>query len=502
MPFREFPALLRCLIGVALALAAGAAWSFDFEDVSRLAAERAAQGYQPPPRLPAALADLKYDEYRRIRFRKDRAIWKGTASPFQLEFFPQGRSFERGLALYEVNNGQAAPLPVAEDAFDRDGQLAGVPVGVAGFRIHYPLNRPDVMDEAAVFLGASYFRSLGAGLHYGLSARGIAVDTAGGQGEEFPAFTAFWFERPAADARQLVFYALLDGPRVAGAYQFTLVPGATTRIEVRARLWLRGPVAMLGLAPMSSMFLGGENQPLRDDYRPEVHDSDGLQIESGTGEWIWRPLTNPAGAFVTSFTLQSPRGFGLLQRDRRFVAYEDLEAAYENRPSAWVEPLGDWGAGRVELLQFHTPDETNDNIAAYWVPAQLPPAGQPLEASWRVNWCAQPPRSPGGQVVQSRRGHGYRAEDASPRQLQFHVDFAGPALQALPPQTAVQAVVSGDANAKVLRAIAYPNPAIGGWRLSIDVERTDNKQALELRAFLRSGGTTLTETWSYALAPE
>ena len=502
MAFRDLFVWLRGMACAALAASAGAAWSFGFEDVSRQAADLAAQAYLPPPRLPESLAALNYDEYRRIRFRKDRAVWKGSGSPFELEFFPQGRGFERALDLYEIRDGHVASLPVPADAFDRDGQLPGVPIGIAGFRIHYPLNRPDVMDEAAVFLGASYFRSLGAGLHYGLSARGIAVDTTGGQGEEFPAFTRFWFERPAPGAQQLVFYALLDGPRVAGAYQFTLVPGTRTRIDVRARLWLRAPVAMLGLAPMSSMFLGGENQPLRDDYRPEVHDSDGLQIESAGGEWIWRPLVNPAGIFVTSFTLNSPRGFGLLQRDRRFVAYEDLEAAYESRPSAWVEPVGDWGEGRVELLQFHTPDETHDNIAAYWVPAHLPPAGQPLDAAWRVHWGEQPPKAPAAQVVQSRRGHGYRADDVSPRQLQFHIDFAGPALQALPAKSEVEAVVSGDANTQVLRAIAYPNAALGGWRLSIDVERLDNRRALELRAFLRSGGTTLTETWSYALAPE
>lgn len=499
MPFffqRLAPALLLTL--VAQAWAAG----FGFDAVAREAEALSRQAFQPPPPLPQALAALSYDQYRRIRFREERSLWRDAALPFDLQFFPLGRGFTQPLRLFEVVNGQVRPLQVpGSDFVDDDGVLAGGVAGITGFRVRHPLSAPGARDEVIAFLGASYFRALGVGQRYGLSARGLAVDTVGGRGEEFPAFTSFWLERPAPGAAALRLYALLDSPRVAGAYSFTLQPGSTTVLHVQARLWLRGPVAMLGIAPLSSMFLAGENQPASGDYRPEVHDSDGLQVHTAAGEWLWRPLHNPRGSFVSSFALQSPRGFGLMQRDRRFASYEDLEAHYEKRPSAWVEPVGDWGAGRVELLQFHTPDETHDNVAAYWVPATLPAAGQPLDLRWRLHWAGDTaPQAPGALVQQTRRGHGYVKAPPAPGQLQFHVDFAGPPLQGLAADAPVEAVVSG--NARSMRAQAYANAATGGWRMTLDVDRGDARQPLELRAFLRLNGRTLSETWSYALAPE
>ncbi|MCC9597491.1 glucan biosynthesis protein G [Rubrivivax sp. JA1055] len=497
---------LTTLVVAASSLTAGQAGAFGLDDVARDAEALARQPYREPAPLPAELAQLSYDDYRKVRYRPDQGLWRPEALPFELQFFHVGRGFTRPLKLMEIVDGQARPLEIPRAAFSDEGVLppSEVVSGIAGLRVHHALNTPKVMDELIVFLGASYFRALGAGQRYGLSARGLAVDTAGGNGEEFPAFTAFWLERPVPGAQTLRLYALLDGPRVAGAYQFDVKPGQTTVVDVQARLWLRAPVATLGIAPLSSMFLHGENQPVADDYRPEVHDSDGLQIATGDGEWIWRPLTNPRrGAFVTSFALKSPRGFGLQQRDRSFTSYEDLEAAYERRPSVWIEPLGDWGAGRVELLQFHTPDETHDNIAAYWVPQTLPPPGQPLAIGWRMHWAADAAtQPPGARVVQTRFGHGYREAPIPPQRLQFHLDFDGPALAGLPADAAVEAVVSGNDNARALRAIVYPNPARGGWRVSIDVERADAGRALELRAFLRLGDRTLSETWSYALAPQ
>jgi glucans biosynthesis protein len=251
------------------------------------------------------------------------------------------------------------------------------------------------------------------------------------------------------------------------------------------------------------MFLAGENQPVASDYRPEVHDSDGLLVHTGSGEHIWRPLTNPARPFVSSFAMASPAGFGLMQRDRAFTSYEDLEAHYERRPSAWVEPVGEWGPGRVELLQFGTPDETHDNIAAYWVPQQVPPPGKPIELSWRVHWTLDGvPRAAGAWVLQTRRGHGFRPDETPENQLQFQIDFAGPALAGLGAKDNVEAVVSGSPNVRALRAHAYPNEGRGGWRVSLEFERIDKSQPVELRAYLRHGDTALSETWSYALAPE
>jgi glucans biosynthesis protein len=507
-PLMRRSALLRALTTLAVVLStfsATPAGAFGLDDVAREAEALARRPQEEPAPLPPALAQLSYDDYRKVRFRPDQGLWRPEALPFELQFFHVGRGFTRPLKLMEIVDGRARPLEIPRASFSDDGVLppSEVVSGIAGLRVHHALNTPKVMDELIVFLGASYFRALGAGQRYGLSARGLAVDTAGGNGEEFPAFTAFWLERPVPGAQTLRLYALLDGPRVAGAYQFDVKPGPTTVVDVQARLWLRAPVATLGIAPLSSMFLHGENQPVADDYRPEVHDSDGLQIATAEGEWIWRPLVNPKGTFVSSFALKSPRGFGLQQRDRSFTSYEDLEAAYERRPSVWIEPIGDWGEGRVELLQFHTPNETHDNIAAYWVPRNLPPPGLPIAMGWRMHWAAEAAtQPPGARVVQTRLGHGYRETPIPPQRLQFHLDFDGPTLAELPADAAVEAVVSGDDNARALRAVAYPNPARGGWRVSIDVERADAGRALELRAFLRLGDRTLSETWSYALAPQ
>jgi periplasmic glucans biosynthesis protein len=335
-----------------------------------------------------------------------------------------------------------------------------------------------------------------------MSARGLAVDTVGGGVEEFPVFTTYWMQRPKSGDNEVRFFALLESPRVTGAYGFVVRPnGSTTSIDVRARLTLREPVIRLGIAPLTSMFLAGEIQPMVDDYRPEVHDSDGLQVATGSGEWIWRPLINPAGVLVTSFSMASLRGFGLMQRDRAFTSYQDLEARYDMRPSAWVDPLNDWGPGRVDLLQYHTPNETHDNIGAWWFPDRLPAPGEAVEYAWRVTVSDRQPMPPQAWVAQSRRGHGYREAAFPEGHTQYHVDFAGPALDGLR-EDDVQAVASGDANMRDLRVIAHPNIVLGGWRVTLDFQRIDRKQPVELRLFLRSGSRTLSETWSHASAPE
>ncbi len=423
--------LPRCAWRVAALFLLGAAAgchavAFDFNDVAR-EAERVAQApYRQPPAADPALAALSYDAYRKQRFRSDQSIWRGTGVPFELQYFARGRGFTRSLTLFELVGDEVRPLSVPASVFE-----GGAPAGAAGVRVHRWVDQPRRRsDEVVVFLGASYYRMVAEGLSYGLSARGLAVDTVGGAAEEFPAFTTFWFQRPQPGDTEVRFYALLESPRVTGAYGFVVRPGGTVAtIDVRARLTLREPVARLGIAPLTSMFLAGENQPTADDYRPEVHDSDGLQIATGNGEWLWRPLTNPHGVFVTSFAVPKLRGYGLMQRDRNFASYHDLEARYDMRPSAWIEPLGEWGPGRVELLQYHTPNETHDNIGAYWVPERLPPPGQPMEFAWRMTVSDNKPTPTGAWVVQSRRGHGYREAVIPAAQMQYHVDFAGPALE-------------------------------------------------------------------------
>jgi glucans biosynthesis protein len=496
----------RVLLLLLGALVATKVAAFGFDDVARRAEQLARASYKAPESLPKALAGLSYDQYRDIRYRSDKNLWMGTGLPFEIAFFHTGYHFEQSVRIHEVDPNGVHDIQFQPALFDyganRIDPTALSQAGFAGFRVHYPVNTPRYKDEVLVFLGASFFRALGRQQVYGASARGLALDTAVASGEEFPRFTEFWIERPTARARELTIYALLDSPRASGAYHFTLRPGVTTEVDVAARLFLRDKVAKLGLAPLTSMFYFGENQrSVNEDFRPEVHDSDGLSIHSGTGEWIFRPLTNPKRLLVSSFQLTDPAGFGLTQRDRNFDDYEDLEAHYERRPTVWIEPAKRWGAGRVELLELPTPDETNDNIAAYWVPAAMPAPMQALDFGYRLSWQKEvetnPPQS---WVVQSRRGLGY-AKDREGL-VAFAVDFVGPALKQLPQGAQVTADITSNDNGKVREQIVERNEVTGGYRVVLRLQRVNADKPIELRMFLRTGGRTLSETWSYLLPPE
>ena len=469
---------------------------------------RAARPYRPATsEPPEALAALTYDQYRDIRFRAERALWHEQGLPFELMFFHLGKYQLQPVRVHRLDSSGVSHEVVFSSAdFDYGNNTLGdalvdTDLGFAGFRAHYALNSVDYLDELIVFLGASYFRALGAGQRYGLSARGLAIDTVGADGEEFPRFVEFWVREPAVDAKTMEVYALLDSPSITGAYAFHIRPGEDTVIDVRLELYPRSEIATLGIAPLTSMFAFGENQPNARDFRPEVHDSDGLLVASGSGEWLWRPLVNPPAPLTTSFAMDRPHGFGLLQRDRRFDAYEDNEARYDLRPSVWVEPQGDWGPGRVELVQLPTPDETQDNIVAYWVPTAPIEPLMPLRFAYRLHWQgARSVRPSGGWVAQTRTGRGYASLQRDERQ--FVVDFTGPQLDALSAGASVEAVVSAPANGEVVEQNAYRLEANGAWRMLVRVRREDPTQAMELRGFLRSCGDTLTETWSYVLPPE
>ena len=490
----------------ALLLIATDAQAFSLEDVAARASKLASATYQKPSgALPKSLKALDYDQHRDIRFRPDRALWREARLPFEIMFFHPGWFYEDTVVIHEITAEGIRDIRFDPDTFDygknkidRD-ELKGI--GFAGFRAHFPVNTPNYKDEVLVFLGASYFRGLGRGQRFGLSARGLAIDTAESSGEEFPRFVEYWIERPQPTAKELTIYALLDSPRAAGAYRFVLRPGVTTVLEVDARVFLRRSVAKLGLAPLTSMFFFGANQrPNREDYRPRVHDSDGLSIQATATEWIWRPLVNPKRLLVTSFALTNPRGFGLMQRERGFADYEDLEARYDLRPSAWVELKGPWGPGRVELVQIPVPDETNDNIVAYWVPDFQPRPKEALVFGYRVLWQRdRESRPPVAWVRETRRGRGYtKTPDAS---VELHVDFEGPPLGRLPAGTVPETVLSVD-NGEVLERHVRRNDATGGWRFVVRVRRVDAGKPVELRAHLKRGNEVLSETWSYILPPD
>ena len=509
---------MKKIICLSLFLLSAPAPAFDLKDVAQRAQALAQKPYETGGReLPQELQELSYDQYRDIRFKPERSLWRSSKLPFEVQFFHPGFYFKQAVKIHLINSaGAQSPGPARAQAEVQDfpfdpglfdygknelssEALADVP-GYAGFRVHYPLNNKSYKDEVIVFQGASYFRALGRGQRYGLSARGLAVDTGLASGEEFPAFTEVWILRPQPQDRQLVIYALLDSRRVTGAYRFVLKPGDNTNIDVQARIYLRENVGKLGVAPLTSMFDFGENSPhWREDYRPEVHDSDGLSVQLDR-EWVWRPLVNPRRLFVTSFGLVNPRGFGLMQRDRNFGHYEDLEARYDLRPSVWIAPRGNWGEGRVELVQIPTPDETNDNVVAYWVPDSLPEPGQPLALNYTLSWqMNNETRPPLAYVTQTRRGHGYIKEDDG--SIRFNIDFAGGELAKLKPDVQLMAGVWVGDNGELLERQAYRNPVSGGWRVSLRMKREDDDKAVEMRCVLRNKNKSVSETWAYVLPP-
>ncbi len=505
--YRSSARRVRTLVLLVGALLVAKAFAFGFEDVARRAQQLAASSYKPPDKpLPKALKELGYDQYRDIRYRPEKNLWARSGLLFEIAFFHTGFNFDQPVTIHELDALGVHDVRFDPGLFDY-GKSKIDPAalregGFAGFRVHYPLNTAGYKDEVVVFLGASFFRALGQGQVYGASARGLAIDTAVPTGEEFPRFTEFWIVRPVSRQRELTLYALLDSPRASGAYQFVVRPGVSTEIDVRARLYLRDGVAKLGLAPLTSMFYFGENtRPPADDFRPEVHDSDGLSIRASTGEWIFRPLIDPKRLLVSSFELTDPAGFGLTQRDRNFDHYEDLEAHYEKRPSVWIEPQQRWGAGRLELVELPSPNEWNDNVVAYWVPAAPPAPKKPLDFGYRMHWQKDAEtRPPQSWVAQSRRGLASGQDGAGA--IGFVVDFVGPALRKLPPDAKVDAIVSAGDNGKIVEQRVERNEVSGGYRVVLRASRVDAAKPLELRLFLQSADRALSETWSYLLPPE
>jgi glucans biosynthesis protein len=481
---------------------------FTFADVQKLAQERAAHDYQPMSEaLPAALANLSYDQYRDIRFRPESALWHGQ-SLFEVQFFHRAYRTKQRVNIFEVS--AAGAIPVAYNPqFFTFGRLLKPPkatanLGFAGLRVHYPLQSPAFKDELIVFLGASYFRVLGRNQHYGASVRGLAIDTAAPSGEEFPTYTDFWLVRPQPSDRVLTIYALLDGKSVAGAYQFQIRPAAITQVEVHCDLYPRHGIGKLGVAPLTSMFLYGEDGTSRrfDDYRPQVHDSDGFMTQTGHGEWIWRPLANPRELRVNRFMDENPRGFGLIQRERDFAHYQDVESQFQSRPSYWVEPLGNWGKGGVELVEIPSDEEIHDNMVAYWVPAQAAVAGKPLSFSYLLSSYAQAPHwPPGGRVVATRNGNPAMGDNkgrfaAGARRMV--VEFAGGDLDGLDGAQPVKADVSAE-NGQI-EAVTVQRLATGVWR-AVFVVTPKIKKPVDLRCYLTLYGEGLTETWVYQWTP-
>ncbi len=474
-----------------------------WQDIIGLAAERAGEPHHSgKDSLPPEYAALDYDQYRRIRFLNEHTLWAEEGLPFQVQFFHRGYLFPEAVLLSEFSRTHVQEIPFQRAFFDYDDQplppLRGEAAAFAGLKINAPLNEPQKYDEAVSFLGASYFRALGRGNVYGISARGLALDVAGPRAEEFPAFTEFWLQKPLGNSTRLLFYALLDSPSVTGAYRFQLTPGDPTLVEVDAVLYPRRDGLVPGLAPLTSMFWFGEHShPRPHDYRPEVHDSDGVVLRLQGDEEIWRPLRGRAGVRHSYFRADNPLSFGLVQRDRDYRNYLDTEAGYHLRPSVLVEPRGDWGSGQLHLLELPPNGEFADNIVLSWIPDNFPPAGEAFHISYTLLWGMLPPQGALARVGETRSGRELRA----PSQTRFKVEFVLPDQGAWPEDTTLDA--SATPPARLLEAELQPVPGDPTrLRASLLLDTPgDAAGETDLRAVLRSGGHAISEIWSYPWSP-
>lgn len=503
------PSAIAWAQGAGLDLGPEAAFSFDAL-IDR--AKRAAAGaYAPPPRpAPDVLEKIDYDAHGKLRYKTERALWGRPQDErrFPVTFFHLGRYFQKPVRMHALENGKAREIIYREDYFDMpaDSPAKQLPkgAGFAGFRFQEPVDgKLDwKKNDWVAFLGASYFRAIGELYQYGLSARGLMLDAAVGTPEEFPDFTHIWLEQ-GRNAESVTVYALLDSPSVAGAFRFDMQRGKAVTMEVDKRLFVRKPVKRFGIAPLTSMYWFSETvKPTAADWRPEVHDSDGLAIWTGGGERIWRPLNNPPRTIASSFGDTNPRGFGLLQRDRAFDHYQD-GVYYERRPSLWIEPLGNWGKGAVQLIEIPTDDEIHDNIVASWIPDQPVKAGDSFAFRYKLHWLADEPYpTPLARVVATRMGNGGQPGQPRPKGVRkFMIEFAGDPLKSLASGVRPEAVLwASRGTFSYVFTEAVPNDVPGHWRAQFDFH-AEGTDPVEMRLFLRVDGKTMSESWLYQYHP-
>lgn len=476
----------------------------DFKGVKALARQLASRPFvDHRASVSQRLGELSYDQCRQIAFDDRKSVWRRERLPFQLQFFHPGGPHKDQIEMNVVDGDEVDPIPFSRDFFNYDTSLhfnwmdfRGA--RFSGFRVLYPLNRADKLDEVIALQGATYFRVVPASLVYGLSARALAVNCGGPGAEEFPRFREFWIDRPDRDGKVLRFRGLFDSDSLSGAAEFTIVPGAETVTRVRIAVFPRVDIPRVGIAPLTSMFWFSKNNQCRfDDPRPQVHDSDGFLLQTGAGEWLWRPLDNTGKLRHSAFLDKNPKGFGLLQRERDPARYQDLHAQYQRRPSAWVRPGSDWGAGSVRLMEIPTESEFSDNMVAFWEPSQGLKAGSSGEYAYEVAWSGEKPDLPPvGRAVLTRTG----AEPGESRSRRFVIDFTAPGLEQQGPGFAPEALVTA-ARGRIFNLGDEFNPYQHTWRVSFSVAADAGADAVELRARLRKGGGICTETWTYCWTP-
>jgi glucans biosynthesis protein len=468
---------------------------FNAQTVKNRARALAEQDYALRPTIPPEWQNISYDQYRKIWFDTRNGLWENTNRPLRLDVFPPGLYYPRAIEVNIVDDGTASPLLFDLDVFDRTDQFPDLPLnehmGYSGIRLRADLLSNNLYTEYSVFQGASYFRGIGTGEIYGLSARGLALKTGDERGEEFPDFTAFWIETPEAQDMSVTVHALMDSPSCTGAFRFDITHGDVLDMEIEATIFARTEMDHVGIAPLTSMFLFDATDRARfSDFRPNVHDSDGLLIHNGWGEVIWRPLANPTTLQISAFGDENPKGFGLMQRKREFSDYNDLEALYHQRPSVWITPRGDWGAGVVTLVEIPADLEIYDNIVAYWRPAAPIVAGAEHEMRYNLKWGADPSPATPQLLRVTGSAMGGRPEGG----LVMVIDFEDGS--ALPQDLEAVEITLRSSAGTTTEGILQRNPETNGPRLAFTFQ-PEGATFSEFRVQLRVNEAPLSEVWLY-----
>ena len=483
----DFPTLLRSVLGEGK--------SFDPNTVVEVARQLARRAYMAPSTdLPDTLRNLTFEQYQAIHIHRKDRVWDAEGRGFVIEPLHRGFVYQNPVTIYIVEDGTIRRLAYDVSRFE----FGGVPpppqadLDFSGFRVLFRDRGAEDTREVASFQGASFFRGLAKGQVPGLMARGLALRPADARGEEFPLFRAFWIERPNALSDEIVAHALLDSESACGAYRFTIRPREETIIDVECTIFARNLLDHVGYGGIAGMFLlGAQSHRIDDDVRPEVHDANGLQLHTGQDEWIWRPVTNPETLQISVFSDQNPKGFGLLQRLRDPLAYQDQEKGFERRPSLWIEPIGDWAEGAVQLLEIPSTNETNPNILAYWRPKAQIAAGSQTSFALRQFWTWSAPDRPDDATVQATRtGHG-----SAPNRRRFIVEFSSSRFT---DHAAIAGISAAASTSKGKISDIRLTPHVERKTLRVTFELDFGGETLcELHLVLMESGKTASETWLY-----
>lgn len=491
-----------CLLG--MSLVAGQAHAFGLNDVVVQAKQLASSGYQPVPKIPETLTQIDESTYGRIAFKPSAQLW--SSSRFSVLPIAAGYIYQRPVELYEVTPQSVAPIVFDKGQFDWPSpsfaQSVPANLGFAGFSVDYPLSGQDAKDLLLTFLGGTQLSVVAANQVEGAHARGVAIDTGLPQGEQFPMFTKFWLVRPDPADHHMTIYALLDGQSLTGAYEFVVRPdGERVSVHVTASLFPRTRIARVGLAPLSTMYFYGQiGQRPAGQWRPGVFESDGLLMHLGEGNWVYRSLRNPSELRINQFDADGIRGFGFMQRQKRFCYFEDVLARYEKRPSLWITTEAGFGKGKIVLVQIPTNSDLHENQIVFFQPSDTVDADHPLSFAYTLTvGDSSVADEPLAEVRRPMIGTAkVNMDDKTDKAYRINLDFAGGKLGGLAPNSPVIAQIDTGGTANVLEQAVVPLPEPGHWRLSMMLAPTGRGE-IHVDATLAVGKKVLSETWRYEL---